>query len=309
MAISGFMVLRNAVSQGYPFIEAIAAALPICDEFLVSDGCSTDGTWEALQLVLEAVCPGKIRLFQDEWRGSTERGGVIATMTNVLKPRCRFDYCLNIQGNEIVHEAAAAQSRDLPTLYPEAEMFRLPFLTLLGTGLTWHADFRRRLFKNSRYIVSKADGYDCGYEPRLFWAQPRKLYRYILHRSGDQLIYLPKPIYRYRALFPKPYLIKLEEHCALYTRSTFMRRELEHARRICASTEANRTSPADFWAAMGTFFDDAMWSDCDGAAPPKHVPRRLMLFPGNPPQIMERLAGKSEYDVHSSLNALTNFLK
>jgi glycosyltransferase involved in cell wall biosynthesis len=70
MAISGFIVVRNVVSQGYPFIEAIAAALPICDEFLISDGCSTDETWEALQ-VLEAFYPGKIRLFQDEWKGST----------------------------------------------------------------------------------------------------------------------------------------------------------------------------------------------------------------------------------------------
>lgn len=306
MAISGFMVVRNVLSQGYPFIEAIAAALPICDEFLVSDGCSTDGTWDALQVLADS-CPGKIRLFQDEWQGSTQRGGVVATMTNVLKPRCRFDYCLNIQANEIVHEASAAQIRDLPLLYPDAEMFRLPFLTLLGTGLSWHADFRRRLFKNTDYIVSKADGFDCGYEPRLLWRQPHKLYRYLLHRIGDQLIYLPRPVYRYRALFPKQYLTKLEEHCALYTRSTFIRRELEYARRIWAATGAHRSSPDEFWAAMGEFFDHAMWHECARGAAPKHVPRRLVPFPGDPPQVMRRLAGKWEYDIDSSLNALTGF--
>jgi hypothetical protein len=50
------------------------------------------------------------------------------------------------------------------------EMFRIPFLTIMG-NLTWHADFRRRLFKNRLYIVSKSDGFDCGYAPKLIlWA-------------------------------------------------------------------------------------------------------------------------------------------
>ena len=42
--ISGFMIVKDVLRQGYPFVEAIASALPICDEFLISDGYSTDGT-------------------------------------------------------------------------------------------------------------------------------------------------------------------------------------------------------------------------------------------------------------------------
>ncbi len=297
------MIVRNVVAQGYPFVEAIAAALPICDEFLVSDGYSSDGTWKALT-ALAASHPAKIRLFQDEWRGSTERGGIIAAMTNVLKPRCRFEYCLNLQANEIIHEAAAAQIRDLPALYPGVEIFRMPFLTLLGTDLTWHVDFRRRLFRNSPSIVSKADGFDCGYDPRLMWREPHKLYRYILHRTGERVIYLPRPIYRYRALFPEQYVAKLEQHCALYTRSTFLHRELEFARRVWAATNTDRSSPGEFWVAMREFFDDAMWQPRASGAPPKDVPRRMIPFSDPPPGIMRPLAGKWRYDVDSSLDAL-----
>ena len=58
VTISGFMILKNAVSQGYPFLEAIVAAFPICDEFLISDGYSSDETWEALQ-ILERRYPAR----------------------------------------------------------------------------------------------------------------------------------------------------------------------------------------------------------------------------------------------------------
>ena len=71
VTISGFMILKNAISQGYPFLEAIIAALPICDEFLVSDGNSQDGTWEALQF-LHRRHSDKILLFRDEWHGPVE---------------------------------------------------------------------------------------------------------------------------------------------------------------------------------------------------------------------------------------------
>ena len=36
--ISGFMIAKNLLKQGYPFVEAVASALPVCDEFLISDG-------------------------------------------------------------------------------------------------------------------------------------------------------------------------------------------------------------------------------------------------------------------------------
>jgi len=38
LMISGFIILKDVLKQGYPFVEAIASALPICDEFLIAEG-------------------------------------------------------------------------------------------------------------------------------------------------------------------------------------------------------------------------------------------------------------------------------
>jgi len=307
--ISGLMVVRNCVSQGYPFTEAIRAAMPICDEFLISDGFSTDGTWEALN-TLAAIYSDRVRLFQDRWSESIGNGTVIADATNTVKERCRFGYCLNIQANEIIHEATLLEIRELPELFPEAEMFRIPFLTIMGEKLTWLLDFRRRLFKNQPYIVSKSDGFDCGYAPRLMWSQPGKLYRYMLHRTGDRLVYLTKPVYRYRAIFPKNYLAKLEEHCRIFTRSPLAKRELEFARAIWAQSDVASTSPEVFWAGMKNFFDGGIWRDNPpGVAPDKEIPRRCMAYPLDPPEIVKPLFGKWQYDVNASLTAMQNSIE
>jgi len=38
------MIVKNALNQGYPFLEAIVQALLVCDEMLIGDGGSTEGT-------------------------------------------------------------------------------------------------------------------------------------------------------------------------------------------------------------------------------------------------------------------------
>ena len=67
--ISGFMIAKDLLGQGYPFVEAIASALPICDEFLVSDGYSSDGTYEVLQRI--AALNSKVRFIKSV--GQTKR--------------------------------------------------------------------------------------------------------------------------------------------------------------------------------------------------------------------------------------------
>jgi hypothetical protein len=197
--------------------------------------------------------------------------------------------------------------RDLATLYPDAEMFRIPFLTIMGGNLAWHWDFRRRLFRNRPYIISKSDGFDCGYSPRLMWSHPWLLYHYMLHRTGDQIVYLSQPVYRYRAIFPNNYLAKLEEHCRFLTRSALARRELEYARDTRAQSKARDSSADAFWATMKKFFDEEIWHDNPpGVAPGIDHPRRCIDFPLDTPEIIKPLLGKWQYDVNSSLAALRN---
>jgi len=46
--ITGINVVRDCIRTGYPWVEAILSAYPLCDEYFVNDGGSTDGTLETL---------------------------------------------------------------------------------------------------------------------------------------------------------------------------------------------------------------------------------------------------------------------
>jgi glycosyltransferase involved in cell wall biosynthesis len=99
--ISCFLIVRNTLNQGYPFVKAIAQALPVCDEMLVGDGESTDGTLEVLKR-LEQLNP-KIRVYVDPWPGKGFAHD-LRWATNTLMQKCKGEYVLYIQANEVIHE-------------------------------------------------------------------------------------------------------------------------------------------------------------------------------------------------------------
>ena len=44
MKVSCFTFIKNGTLLGYPFIESICSALPLCDEFIIAVGNSEDDT-------------------------------------------------------------------------------------------------------------------------------------------------------------------------------------------------------------------------------------------------------------------------
>jgi glycosyltransferase involved in cell wall biosynthesis len=103
MKIAGFTFIRNAVQNDYPIVEAITSILPICDEFVVAVGNSTDGTLELIQ----AISSDKIRIIETVWDESAREGGrVFALETDkayqAISPDT--DWAFYIQGDECVHE-------------------------------------------------------------------------------------------------------------------------------------------------------------------------------------------------------------
>jgi hypothetical protein len=103
MKVSGFTFIKNAVQYEYPVVEAIGSILPLCDEVIVAVGDSADGTRE----LIGSIGSPKIRIIDTVWDPSLREGGaVLADETNKAFRAITGhpDWCLYIQGDEVLHE-------------------------------------------------------------------------------------------------------------------------------------------------------------------------------------------------------------
>src|SRR5262249_31711441 len=106
MRISGFTFVRNAIDLYYPVVESITSILPICDEFVVAAGDSTDGT----TALLRGRNGPKIKIVETVWDRRRVAGTSNAEQTNTALDACTGDWAVYVQADEVVHED------DLPVL-------------------------------------------------------------------------------------------------------------------------------------------------------------------------------------------------
>jgi hypothetical protein len=102
MKVTGFTFIRNAVINDYPIVEAINSILPLCDEFVIAHGNSTDDTL----MLIQNISP-KIKIIDTVWDDSLREGG----RTFALETDKAFkeisedtDWAFYIQGDEVIHE-------------------------------------------------------------------------------------------------------------------------------------------------------------------------------------------------------------
>ena len=102
MKISGFTYIRNGNVLGYPFVPSIRSLLPLCDEIIVNVPRSTDGTLDSVK----GISDPKIRIIESEWDEKETVGDpVMRRNTDLALEQCRGDWCVYIQGDEVLHEA------------------------------------------------------------------------------------------------------------------------------------------------------------------------------------------------------------
>lgn len=108
MKISGFTFIRNGLALGYPFEAAIRSLLPLCDEIIVNVPRSTDETLAAVR----AIGDPKICVIETEWDETQRTSGLaMSHHTNLALRECTGDWCVYIQGDEVLHEESLSSMR------------------------------------------------------------------------------------------------------------------------------------------------------------------------------------------------------
>jgi len=103
MKISGFTIIRNAIINDYPAVEAITSILPVVDEMIVSVAKSDDETEE----LIRSIGSPKIKIVQSEWDLSQLPGGRVMAIETDKAMRhisADTDWAFYIQCDEVVHE-------------------------------------------------------------------------------------------------------------------------------------------------------------------------------------------------------------
>jgi hypothetical protein len=164
MKISGFTIIRNAVVNDYPIVEAIRSILPVVDEMIVCIGKSDDNTEE----LIRSIDSDKIKIHYSTWDMSLRKGGkVLAVETDkafqLISPDSTWAFY--IQGDEVVHEKYYTVIREAAEKYkddPSVEGLLFHYLHFYGT-YDYVGDSRRwynkeiRIIRNDKTISSFRD--------------------------------------------------------------------------------------------------------------------------------------------------------
>lgn len=151
--ISGYTHVFDAEKNGYPYVESIRSMLGFCDEVIVVDGGSTDGTRERV----EAIGDPRIKLITREW--DWDEPGMDGMQKAFGRAMCANDseFLWQQDADEIVHERDYEKIRELVRRFPrETDLIHLPVVELWGDQRTVRTDrhsWKWRLSRNAFQIT------------------------------------------------------------------------------------------------------------------------------------------------------------
>lgn len=196
MKISGFIIIRNAVINDYPVVEAIRSVLPMVDEMIVSIGDSEDDTIG----LISSIASDKIRIVHTVWDPALRKGGeVLAVETDKAFQHVSpdSDWAFYIQADEVVHEKYHSIILETAQKYKdqkEVEGLLFRYTHFYGT-YDYVGDSRRwynreiRLIRNDKSIHSYKDAQGFRKDGRKLFVKPvdANIYHYGWVKSPKQM--------------------------------------------------------------------------------------------------------------------------
>jgi glycosyltransferase involved in cell wall biosynthesis len=206
MFISGFTIIRNAILNDYPIVEAIQSILPVVDEMIVLVGDSTDET----EQLIRSINSSKIKIHYSVWDMSLRSGGkVLAVETDKAKALInpQSDWAFYIQADEVIHEkyhAAILQGCAEHQSNAAVEGLLFDYLHFYGT-YDYIGDSRKwyhkevRIIRNNTSITAYKDaqGFRKGTEKIRVKPIPACVYHYGWVKSPEQMMQKQKNVSPY----------------------------------------------------------------------------------------------------------------
>lgn len=149
--ISGYTHVLNAKTHGYPFVESIKSMLGFCDEVVVIDGGSDDGTVEAIR----DINSDKINIIERAW--DWDEPGMDGMQKAYGRAMCTGDFLWQQDVDEVVHELDYVKIRNIVKRFPkDVDLIHLPVIELWGDEHTVRTDrhsWKWRLSRNNFRIT------------------------------------------------------------------------------------------------------------------------------------------------------------
>jgi glycosyltransferase involved in cell wall biosynthesis len=154
--LSGYTTTFNCIERSYPWKQSLQSMLEFCDEVVVVDGGSKDGTWEELEKWAEAEARLQVYKVERDW--AHPRFAVFdGAQKAEARKRCTGDFCWQQDADEVVHENDYEKIRQLSKTFPqEADLVSLPVIEYWGGPEKVRVDvnpWKWRMSCNKPYIT------------------------------------------------------------------------------------------------------------------------------------------------------------
>ena len=154
--ISGYLTTFDCKRHEYPWTDAIDSLLGFCDEVVVVDGGSTDGTWEILESWAGDEPRLKIHKEKRDW--NEKRFAVFDGVQKALaRSLCTMDMCWQQDADEIVEDHDYKKIHTVAKNFPmQVDLVSLPVIEYWGSKEKVRMDvnpWKWRLSRNKPHIT------------------------------------------------------------------------------------------------------------------------------------------------------------
>ncbi len=202
--ISVCFVVKNAIINGYPFIESLDSCLPIADEIVISEGFSDDKTYEYLK-DFQNKNKSIVKIVRQDWsKINSPNGEVISKVSSLAMNFCNREWIYYLQADELIHEKNTSDIINLASgklgKYNSAEFNFNHFIGSWEPLKEGHAAYHKaiRMIRNNVGIKIMGDG----------WSFNGNIHP--VYNSFE------KPIYHFGWVFPKNIEYKNLEQLKIY---------------------------------------------------------------------------------------------